>query len=388
MKMDRELASAVLGRWNDGDPVAEVALYKAASVLGVNPQDALTEARFLSYFDSYLLEKRAMSGAERLVFSAGAGFSAGSMTKTASAHGLSPDELIVEALRERNFIPDLSKLAMMAAPPQDPMMQDPAMQGMPPGDPAAVQQAAGAAMMQPPQEGAVLQQQPGARVRPTPTAPEQIAPSDMGNMEELLGQSQQMFGDQAMENGGVPPTGQPQPQPEPPDYLTRVMQVGPNLDQETAQRYAEQLERFETGFGMQITDPKQMVKFVQELQKVDGKKVDQGIKAMSKQLEQEQAQELGIDGGAPTIDGGGGPQVMAPKQNAQQPQASVGPQEQAPQPGGVEGPEGPAQGMAANKPPGKAPPPQAKGPQEAAQQAAVEKVAHVARILARSSYVR
>lgn len=388
MKMDRELAGAVLERWNAGDPVSETALYKAAQALGTDPQAALTEARFFTYLDSYLLEKRAMSGAERLVFSAAAGFDSRSMTKTASVHGLSPDELIVEALRERHFVPDLVKIAMMA--PVDPAQGG----GQPPGgDPAgdpALQQAAGAAMMQPPQPGAQVQQQPGARVRPTPTAPEQIAPSDMGNIEELLAMSQQANPQGAEAGGGAPPAGMPDAQPQPMDSLSRVMQVGPNLDQETAQRYAEQLDRFEQGFGMQISDPKQMVKFVKELQKVDGKKVDQGIKAMGQQLEQEQAQELGIDGGVPTIDGGSGPQVMAPKPGGPGPQQGQAPGQDGPP---SEGPAQPAQQMAENmatggKPPGKTPPPQQKqGPQQAApQQAAAEKVAHVARVLARATF--
>jgi hypothetical protein len=408
--MDRELAEAVLERWNAGDPVSEMGLYKAAQALGIDPQAALAEARFHTYVDSYLLEKRAMSGAERIVFSAAAGFDAGSMTKTASVHGLSPDELIIEALRERNFVPDLSKIAMIA-PPMDPMAAQGG--GQPPagdpsmGDPAALQQAAGAAMMQPPQPGAQLQQQPSARVRPTPTAPEQIAPSEMGNIEELLAMSQQANPGMADAGGGVPPAGAPEAQPQPMDPVSRIMQVGPNLDQETASRYAEQLQRFEEGFGMQISDPKQMVKFVKELQKVDGKKVDQGIKAMGQQLEQEQAQELGIDGGVPTIDGGGGPQVMAPKPGGEQPgqggppgqqkPGGAGPQGQAPgqaeQPGS--GPEEPAAQQVAEEmaaggkpPPGKMPPrpPQKQGPQQAApQQAAVEKVAHAARVLARAT---
>jgi len=400
VKMDRELAGAVLERWSSGEPVAETALYKMAEALGIDPQAALTEARFLTYVDSYLLEKRAMSGAERIVFSAAAGFDSRSMTKTASVHGLSPDELIIEALRERNFVPDLVKIAMI--PQQQPQPGGGQPPGPPPGPPGAdpmadpgLQQAAGGAMMQPPQPGAVVQQQPSARMRPTPTAPEQVAPSDGGNIDELLAMSQQANPDAAAANGGLPPTGMPAPQAQQQDPLSRIMQVGPNLDQETASRYAEQLQRFEEGFGMQISDPKQMVKFVKELQKVDGKKVDQGIKAMGQQLEQEQAQELGIDGGVPTIDGGGGPQVLAPKPGAEgQPPGGPGPQDQAPgqaeQPGGG-GPEDPAQQVAkemaaGGKPPGKQPPPpQKQGPQQAATEAAVEKVAHVARVLARAA---
>lgn len=394
--MDRELAGVVIEKWENGEAVSEKHLYKAASVFGIDPMAALVEARFFTYLDNYLLEKRAMSLAERAVFSAAAGIPAGVMVKTASAHGFSPDELIVEALRERNFVPALEKIADLA-----PMMQQgQPPQGMPPGmqppmeDPAAM---GGQAMMAPPQEEAMLQQQPAARFKPSPTAPDQLAASPMGNMDELIQQGQQVYGDQAAQNGGTAPQGMPEPAPPPPSPEERIQQVGPNLDPETVARYAEQLVRFEEGFQMQISDPKQMVKFVKELQKVDGKKVDQGIKAMGQQLEQEQAQELGVDS-VPTIDGPGGGATggpgmqMAPKGGPpQQGEAGPGgpPQEGPPQGGpaeaqsgaGGEGPPpsgGPPQGGPPNQSPKKPPPQQAA-------QAAVEKVAHAARALARAS---
>src|SRR6185295_9650643 len=119
------------------------------------------------------------------------------------------------------------------------------------------------------------------------------------------------------------------------------------LDDETIARYAEQLTRFEEGFQMQIADPKMMVKFVKELQKLDGKRIDQGIKAMSQQLEQEQAQELGVDA-APTIDGPGGGGMangapgtkMAPKPGQQDPEQG---NQQAGPGSGSQSNEGPAQ---------------------------------------------
>lgn len=407
--MDRELAGIYIQKWEDGQPISEVNLYKAASVLGIDPDAALVEARFISYLDNCLSEKRAMSLAERIVFSAGASLDSGIMTKTASAYGFSPDELIVEALRERNFVPDVIKIANLSAAGGDPTMMDPAT--------AAMQQQAGEAMMAPPQQGAMLQQQPQARFKPSPTAPEQAPPSPMGNLEELIGQGQQIYGDQAMQNGGTAPAGMPQPAPPPPSPEERIQQVGPNLDPDTVARYAEQLTRFEEGFQMPINDPKQMVKFVKELQKVDGKKVDQGIKAMGQQLEQEQAQELGVDA-TPTIDGPGGAggpggqpgMSMAPKPGGASggampgaegegavpggpPKPSQVPDESGSQPGAgaTQSSQGGDQASIQSQPGAKQQPPrppQKPAPQQAqqaAQDAAVEKVANVARALARAS---
>ncbi len=404
--MDRELAGVVLEKWENGEAVSEKQLYKAAQAVGVDPMAALVEARFFTYLDNYLTEKRAMSRGERAVFSAAAGIAPGIMVKTASAHGFSPDELIVEALRERNFVPSLEKIANLSTL----MMQQGGGQGAqggqqkPPGgqppmggapEEAALQQQAGDAMMAPPQDGAMLQQQPEARFKPSPTAPEQMPESPMGNLDALVQQGQQIFGDQATQNGGTPPAGMPEPQGQP-SPEQRIQQVGPNLDPETVARYAEQLVRFEEGFQMPINDPKQMVKFVKELQKVDGKKVDQGIKAMGQQLEQEQAQELGVDA-TPTIDGPGGGATggpgmqMAPKgpppESGGEAESGVPPQEASPQGGPAEAQSGNEKPSAGAQPPpgGSSFPPKKAPPQQAAPNAAVEKVANAARALARAS---
>ncbi len=409
--MDRELAEVIIDNWETGEPVAETQLYKAAQALDIDPMAALIEARFYTYLDNCLLEKRAMSRGERIVFSAAAGLNDTTMVKSASAFGLSPDDLILEALRERDFVPDIQKIANLAPPMgMDPSQAGPGggskkpgsqspmgpTQGMQPPDPTggmAPEQMAGDVMMAPPSPDAMLQQQPSARVKPSPTGPDQVAASPVGNLDELIQQGQQVYGDQATDNGGTAPQGMPEPAPPPPSPEERVKQVGPNLDDETVARYAEQLVRFEEGFGMQISDPKQMVKFVKELQKVDGKKVDQGIKAMGQQLEQEQAQELGVDA-TPTIDGpggamGGGPGTkMAPKPESQEQQ--VGPITDSQQ--GAEGTQSNGGGQsdqqnsrgsvpAQSKPP--RPQPKPASPQT---EAAVEKVANAARAIARASF--
>jgi hypothetical protein len=388
MKMDRELAGAVIDRWSNGLPVAETALYKAASALGIDPMAALIEARFYTYFDQYLLEKRAMTRTERKIFSAAAGMEPSSMEKAASSFGFTTDELIVEALRRNGFVPNIEKIANLTAITPDPANMQMQM------DPMAMQQQAPDPMSAMPQQGQAVQQQPQARTfKPSPTAPEQMAANPQGNLQDLLSAQQTAFQDPSMQgNGGQPPAaGMPEPAPPPPSPEERIQQVGPNLDPETVSRYAEQLARFEQGVQMQISDPKQMVKFVKELQKVDGKRIDQGIKAMGQQLEQEQAAELGVDG-TPTIEGpggmGGGQSVMAPKPGGtEMPQSAPTPQSppQAAQPD-AQSSGGDTQQMQAQPSPPKPKNPPAQ-PQQAAQQA-VEKVAHAARLLARAISTR
>jgi hypothetical protein len=390
--MDRELATAVLQRWEEGLPVTEGNLYKAASVLGIDPGQALLEARYYTQLDKYLEKRGSMTPAQRQLFSAAAGMDSRVMVKTASWSGFSPEELIIEALRENDFAPDLEKLANLSAAGGDPTVAaGPGAAGQGgPVDPAAM----GGQDPQKPQPGAAVQQNPAARFKPSPTAPDQAAPSPAGNLDALLAETQGVYGQQAQDNGGLPPSGQPQPPPPPPDPTERVRQVAPALDDETAGRYADALTRLEEQVGMPVQDPKQMVKFVKEMQKVDGKRIDQGIKAVGEQLEQEQAAELGVgnqtfapglgpeamNGGAaggPPGAGGPGGGAKPPQAGPQGPAAQEQPNEEGPPPGGPQSAAGQAQGM---------PPKQKQQPKPAPQQtpqAAAEKVAHAARHMAR-----
>lgn len=375
--MDRELAGAVLRRWEEGLPVAETTFYKAASALGVDPASALIEARFYTVLDHYLTKQagQEMPPGHLAVCAAALGVqSLGALEKAASAYGFTPTELVIESLRERGFRPDsanlvktatakLTKKANLSGVGGDPTVAQGAGAANQDGpiDPAAMTDLQGQPLGAVPQQGANVQQSPQARFKPSPTAPDQAPPSPEGNLESLLQDQQQIYGDQAMNNGGLPPAGQPQPPPPPPASPDRIRQVAPDIDDETAQRYGEQLDRLEQTVGMPVQDPKQMVKLVKELQKVDGKRIDQGIKAMGEQLEQEQAAELGV--GQPTVNGG---TTMPPAPGAGG--------------GGPQAPGAQAQGM------GQKPKPQ---PQQAPQQApqaaqqAAQKVANAARVLAR-----
>ena len=112
--MDNELASAVFQRWNDGLPVAETTLYKAASAVGVDPGDALLEARFYTMLDADLRKMASGGGppdpSSVPAYSAAAGYGSQELEKTASAFHLDPLELSFNKLAEQNWVPNLVML--------------------------------------------------------------------------------------------------------------------------------------------------------------------------------------------------------------------------------------------------------------------------------------
>jgi hypothetical protein len=113
--MDRELAEAVFLRFSQGEPVYEGTLYKAASVLGADPQGVLNEARFYHHFDRALERGTPFTQPEREYFSVAAGFDPFSMEKTAEAYGFesSRPSHHSRSRSRTNFQPDIEKLAMM-----------------------------------------------------------------------------------------------------------------------------------------------------------------------------------------------------------------------------------------------------------------------------------
>lgn len=310
--MDRELAEAVFARWEEGRPVYEGTLYKAASVLGADPDDVLSEARFYHHLDRAIERGTPLTAPEREYFSAAAGFDPDSMEKTAEVYGFdSPDRLIMRALVRRNFSPDLEKLAFlgMQGGPTD---GGPQGDGSPPGSGDAGEPPVG------PIPGAQLQQNP--MVRPSPTAPPQVPSSEGGNLQELLGAAGQTPG--AQDNGGLPPAGagaEGAP-PETPSASERLQQAMPAIPPDALERYAPKLEEFEQQVGMTVMDPKQVEKFIKEMQKADKKIIDEAMK----QFGEQNAQAMGVgsqpqwDNTAPKPNGGGAP-PPADEPEAQQP---------------------------------------------------------------------
>lgn len=331
--MDRELAEAVFVRWQEGLPVYEGTLYKAASVLGADPSEILTEARFYHHFDRALERGTGFTAPEREYFTAASGFDPDSMEKTAEAFGFeSSDNLIMRALSRRHFQPDVEKLAFMG-------MQGGPTDGGPGAADAQMAPEGGEEMGQPaaPQPGAQLQQNPG--VRPSPTSPVQAPASDGGNLAELLGAAGETPG--ADENGGLPPAGAGADgaPPEPPSAQERLQQAMPGIPPDAVERYAPKLEEFEQLIGMTVPDPKQLEKFIKEMQKSEKKQVDEAMKSYGEQ----QAELMGVGGGpawdstAPVPNGSGGsPQALAAmKGKKQQGQGGASGASGPPAPGGA-----------------------------------------------------
>ena len=279
--MDHELAQAVLARWNDGLPVYEGTLYKAAALMGIDPDLALFEARYYTVLDNALMEKMAgydFAPWEKTLLSAAAGFDPRYMEKTASTYGLDHDELIIRALRERDWTPDLEKIAQSAMPPAAPPPQA--------APPAAPQGEPQNPMMAPPQPGAEVQQQPDAReamMGGGPSASNPVPPSPEGNLDQILQMAQSAQG--AGQGGGLPPAGgeMDQPPSEPPSPEEKIQQVSPDLPPENVARYAQNLQQIEQQTGIGVTDPQQIQKIVQSGQKQDKKIIDQAIKDMEQQ---------------------------------------------------------------------------------------------------------
>lgn len=304
--MDHELAQAVIGRYQNGLPVAEEMFFKAATVVGANPQDALLEARWetLLYADLPKLASGGKLSPEALViYAAVAGEDPQVLTKTAAKYGLDPQRLVLRKLAEHNWVPDIQmlKIALMSesggagAEQMQAPMQNPAAGGM------GGQQGAGQPPVDPsmtPQPGATVQQQ---RYKPSPMAPMQTPPSAEGNLNELVeaarhpDAAQDAMIAQQQPGGSMGPEGAPDsmgpdagpgmeqqapPQPQmTPDQ--KLQQVDQSIDQQTMERWAPKLEEIEQQTGIQMNDPAQVQKFIAEMQKADQKALDEAIKEMN-----------------------------------------------------------------------------------------------------------
>jgi len=305
--MDQELAAAVFNRWERGLPVEETVFFKAAQAVGVNPHDALLEARWYTLLDHDLRKLASgakLSAPELAIYSAAAGEDPQIMAKTAAKYCLDAQELVLTKLAERDWVPDLEMLKRAMMMPADAggagggeMMapgMDPAAGGMGGAPNAAMPPA-----QEPdPMAGAAVQQAPQDRYKPSPMAPSQTPPSSEGNLNELVdaarhpdaaadaqGAMQDPGGTMAPEGGpgsmgpdAGPGMGQEAPPPMPPEQ--KIQQVDPSVDPETMARWAPKLQEIEEQTGIQMNDPAQVQKFVGEMQKADQKTLDEAIKTI------------------------------------------------------------------------------------------------------------
>lgn len=285
--MDTQLATAVFDHWNKGLPVAETTFHKAASALGINPDDALLEARFYTMLDHDLAKVASghtLTAQDINFYSAAVGERGSSLVKTAQVHHLHPQDLVLEKLAAQGWVPYLDgiKLAMGG--------MDPAGQGgMPEAGAMADPAAAGGDAAQPPMADQAVQQDPQQRFKPSPMAPAQVPPSPGGNLQELARAAmspsppaQDMQAGMGMEGQGQgTDMGPSEAAPPPPSPEEKLQQVVPDLPPETMARYSEKMQEVEQQAGMPMEDPNQIQKFVAEMKKQDTKKLDEAIKGMA-----------------------------------------------------------------------------------------------------------
>jgi ribosomal protein L12E/L44/L45/RPP1/RPP2 len=303
--MDTQLATAVFTRWNQGLPVAETSLHKAASALGINPDDALLEARFYTMLDHDLAKVasgHSLTPTDLNFYASAVGESGQNLVKTAHVHHLSPQDLVLEKLASQNWVPYLDgiKLAMGG---MDPGGQG----GMPTDGAGAAPGAEGAeAAMPAPEAGQEVQQAPQQRFKPSPMAPSQVPPSPGGNLQELARSAmspsppaQDMQAGMGVGGGQETDMAPSTPAPPPPTPEEKLQQVVPDLPPETAARYSEKMTEVEQQAGMPIEDPNQIQKFVAEMKKQDAKQIDEAIKGMAQAAPIRSAPAAGAQPAAP-----------------------------------------------------------------------------------------
>lgn len=282
--MDYQLARATLKNWNEGLPVAEKQLYKAAEVLDLNPKEVLREARFNTILDGYLARGGEMLNSERAYFSNSLGSDFNQVTKLGSI----ADELILRSLLEVNWTPDLRKLAFMdSAEPDGIVQQQPDLREMIQNNPDLIGQ-----LVQPDQQGQIM-------ARPTPSAPQQLPPSPQGNYQQLLWNEQnkpqiEQQQEEQMKQQMLAQNPAPQGNKEQLSMLYQQMTAQekvqhslPQCPPEQIEEMVQKIEQVEQQAGTAITDPKQIQKIYQEIAKLQTKKVDEAIKQISQQAQAE-----------------------------------------------------------------------------------------------------
>jgi hypothetical protein len=229
--VDIRTAETVFIRWAQGEPVYEATLVKAAEALGADPQETLAQARFETV-RGHALSRGRLSDPERGYF--------------AQKLAQSDPERARLAQNPKVLLSTLEKLA-----------------GPPPG------------LLQgelPPQPGATLQQVPS----PASGGEVQAGPQEWAQILQELEAAQQQG------------QTEPPPPPPPPTEEQRIRSVAPDLDAETLDRYTQALSAFEQQIGIPLTQPEQLQKFLAQVQKQEGKYIDQQIKAMGAGAEQAQ----------------------------------------------------------------------------------------------------
>lgn len=295
--MNSQLAAAIFDRWNNGLPVSEHNLYKAAEFVGEDPQLALLEARYYTVLDNYLMRGGEMSPLEKNAFALFTGRSFGDFEKIASSCNITEDELIFRSLLSTEFIPYLYKAAESQPGPQDGgvVQQNPDARQQAIENPQSIQQATGnpAAMTTPDWQGNPM-------YKPTPTAPGQVPPGKDGNMGQLMSneankgqieaqKQQQMMSQLAQQTQQNPQAGSKEQVQMLYNQMTpqqKVQHAAPQVSPEDVDRHAQEVSKIEAQTGLKIKDPAQIKKIIGGIEKQDKQVIDQAIQQQFNQSQE------------------------------------------------------------------------------------------------------
>ena len=295
--MNNQLAAAIFDRWNNGLPVSEVNMYKAAEFVGGNPQLALLEARYYTILDNYLGRGGEMTDLEKNAFSLFTGKYFSDFEKVASSYGIPEDDLIFRSLLSTEFVPYLLKAAESQPGPQEGsvVQQNPDVRQQAIDNPQSIQQATGnpAALQSPDWQGNPM-------YKPTPTAPGQIPPSQNGNMNQLMyneqhkgeleaQKQQQMMSQLAAQTQQNPQAGSKEQIQMLYNQMTpqqKVQHAAPQVSPEDVERHAQEVSKIEAQTGLKIKDPAQIKKIIGGIEKQDKQIIDQAIQQQFNQSQE------------------------------------------------------------------------------------------------------
>lgn len=278
--IDKDLALAILENFNNGFIVNEDMLVKAAESLDFSPREILKEARLRTVITDYL-EKRASSNSLKNYLALACGTNSERLEKIAFLQDSTPEFVAISYLQTQNFAPH-EKLAQMddGSSTGQNLQQNPALL-----------------------QNALLSNDPFGNVmyQPSPTAPAQIPPNEEGNFNQLLdnyenqdqmqAQQQQLGADSMLEQAAQEETQQ-QPGMQPTYSKEQITQALMQADAQGKAKYVmpggtpEQLKRLSTEIGkieqqtgIPISDPAQLKKVMQGIEKQEKAIIDQAIQA-------------------------------------------------------------------------------------------------------------
>lgn len=276
--ISKDLALAVFTNFNNGLVVNEDMLVKAAESLNFSPYEILKEARLRSIITDFL-EKKAGNYVDYLA--SACGISKDRLEKIAFLQDTIPEFVAIEFLRTQNFAPH-EKLAQIdnGSSTGQNLQQNPALL-----------------------QNALLSNDPFGNVmyQPSPTAPAQVPPSGGGNLNQLLDnyenqdqmqqQQQQLGADQMLQQAsqeemqqqsGMQPTyskEQIQQALMQADSQGKAKYVMPGGTPEQLERLSAEIAKIEQQTGIPISDPAQLKKVMQGIEKQEKAIIDQAIQA-------------------------------------------------------------------------------------------------------------